>query len=121
MIIGTDFANSGGKTYFGFSSSYTQFLTQHFSRVSTHDLPKRETSTSERKTKDEKETIITEARTKIMDTDVLEALKKHESKNKGLLPEQIVIYRDGIGGPTFQEKALRIEVPAVTNAIGSYA
>lgn len=121
MIIGTDFANSGGKTYFGFSSSYTQFLTQHFSRVSIHDLPKRETSEKDRKTKDEKEMIITEARTKIMVTNVQEALKKHKEKNNGLLPEQIILYRDGIGGPTFQEKALRIEIPEVTNAISSYA
>jgi hypothetical protein len=113
MIVGTDFANSGGKTYFGFSSSYSQFLTQHYSTVRQHDLPRREEKTTERKSKDEKENIITEARTKIMVSNIIEALKKHEIKNKGLLPEQIVIYRDGLGGPTFQQKALAIEVPAV--------
>jgi hypothetical protein len=42
MIVGTNYANSGGKTYFGFSSSYTSSLTQHFSKVTTHDLPRRE-------------------------------------------------------------------------------
>ena len=42
MIVGTNYANNGGKTYFGFSSSYTSSLTQHFSKVTQHDLPKRE-------------------------------------------------------------------------------
>lgn len=34
---------------------------------------------------------------------ILEALKKHAEKNKGALPEQIIIYRDGIGGPGLAE------------------
>ena len=42
MIVGTNYANSGGKCYFGFSSSYSSALTQHYTKVSTHDLPKRE-------------------------------------------------------------------------------
>ena len=58
MIIGTDFANSKGKTYFGFSSTYTSALTQHYSVVRTHDLPKREAPGAPKKSQDEKATLI---------------------------------------------------------------
>ena len=77
MIIGTNYANSGGKCHFGFSSSYTSHLTQHFTKVTIHDLPKRETNEKERLSKEEKEIIISETRTKIMVDNILEALKKH--------------------------------------------
>lgn len=120
MIVGTNYANSGGKTYFGFSSSYTSSLTQHFTRVSIHDLPKRETDEKNRKTKDEKEQIITELRANIMAKNIQEALKKHQEMNKGALPEQIIVYRDGIGGPTFAEKCKKTEVEQVVQAVNAY-
>ena len=46
MVVGTNYANSGGKTYFGFSSSYTSSLTQHYTTVTAHDLPKKDSSRS---------------------------------------------------------------------------
>ena len=49
------------------------------------------------------------------------ALKKYESKNQGALPDQIIIYRDGIGGSSMMEKCLKTEVEQVTSAIISYA
>jgi hypothetical protein len=39
---------------------------------------------------------------------VIEAINLFH-KNNGVLPEQIVIYRDGVGGPTIQEKVEREE------------
>ena len=45
------------------------------------------------------------------------ALKKYESKNQGALPDQIIIYRDGIGGPTLMEKCFNTEVEMVISAI----
>ena len=36
-----------------------------------------------------------------MCTNIVDALKKHQSKNKGALPKQVIVYRDGIGGPLF--------------------
>jgi hypothetical protein len=33
-----------------------------------------------------------------------EALKNYQECNKGVLPEKIVMYRDGIGGPTLKVK-----------------
>ena len=66
MIVGTNSINSGGKTFFGFSSSYNSSLTQHYTTVTTHDLPKRETDIRYMLTKDNKDELITESRAKIM-------------------------------------------------------
>ena len=41
-----------------------------------------------------------------------EALKVYQNNNK-VLPEQIVIYRDGIGGPLLMQKAKEKEINAV--------
>lgn len=43
---------------------------------------------------------------------------KYSNKTKRL-PSQIAIYRDGVGGPSYQEKVIRFEEPAVTDAIKS--
>jgi predicted Zn-dependent protease with MMP-like domain len=67
-----------------------------------HDLPKRETNSKDRISKDEKEKIITEKRSELLSNFVAEALLNYSKANNGPLPEQIVIYRDGIGGPTLQ-------------------
>lgn len=32
-----------------------------------------------------------------------EALKNYQDENSGLLPDQIIVYRDVIGGPTLRE------------------
>ena len=44
------------------------------------------------------------------------ALVKYNAINKKL-PLQIAIYRDGVGGPSYQEKVIRVEVDAVNAAI----
>jgi hypothetical protein len=38
------------------------------------------------------------------------ALQAFKESNKGNLPEQIFMYRDGLGGPTLYEKAEAYEV-----------
>ena len=50
----------------GLSASYNAFLSQYYSKVATHDLPKREERKEERLSKDQKEVIVTEKRTKIL-------------------------------------------------------
>ena len=54
--------------------------------------------------------LITESRAKIMASNIYEALQKYQKKNKKALPEQIIIYRDGIGGPILEEKCLKTEL-----------
>lgn len=120
MIIGTDVVNGGGKTIFGFSASYSGYLTQYFSKILTHDLPKRESNKGVRASKDEKETDVTEKRTEIMIQLVKEALQRYNKLNQGALPEQVVIYRDGIGGPTLQQKCLEYEVPRIIETLSTF-
>ena len=55
-----------------------------------------------------------------MANNIQEALKKYQKKNNGALPEQIIIYRDGIGGPSLAEKCKQIEVKLVENAIYAF-
>ena len=54
---------------------------------------------------------------------MLEAIDTFTKKNKGSMPEQIIIFRDGIGGPTMAQKVLKTEGPGgqLTNAIKSFA
>lgn len=42
---------------------------------------------------------------------VTKALKNFMDKSGGCVPRQIVVYRDGVGGPTFQQKVLAFEGP----------
>lgn len=100
MVVGTDIVNTGGKTLLGLCASMTQHISQYYTRMEAHDLPGREKTKTERRTKDEKETIVTEKRSEIVCKFIRDALGNYQNANKGPLPEQIIIYRDGIGGPT---------------------
>lgn len=83
MVIGTNIVNSGGKSILGLCSSHNQLISQYYSKVALHDLPRRETNDKDRLSKDEKETIVTEKRTKIMQEFVIEALDQYQKSNNG--------------------------------------
>lgn len=86
MVIGTDIVNTGGKTILGLCASYTPYISQYYTKIATHDLPSKEKS-GPRKTKDEKEVIVTERRSQIMCNFINEALANYSKKNNGPLPE----------------------------------
>jgi len=52
-------------------------------------------------TKDEIEEDTCKGRTKILIQFIRDALDNWKDQNKGQVPKQIVIYRDGVGGPSF--------------------
>ena len=66
---------------------------------------------------DDRENLITEKRTEYVASFVLEALKKYQENNYGVLPEQILIYRDGCGGETMSQKIIKTEVPHVAHLL----
>ena len=74
-------------TLMGLSASYNANLSQYFSKIATHDLPRREERKEERKTKEEHAAIVTERRTELLQDFTVEALRKYQSMNNGLLPE----------------------------------
>ena len=104
MIVGTNLVNTSIKgrtvTLMGLSASYNSTLSQYYSNTVTHDLPRREDRKEERLTKDQKEVITTERRTKILQDFIVEALRNYQKMNNGALPDQVVVYRDSVGGPT---------------------
>jgi hypothetical protein len=60
--------------------------------------------------KDQQEDLITADRTKILEDFMRESFKVYTERNSGLQPGLIVMYRNGIGGPTLQEKVLSKEI-----------
>ena len=70
MIIGTNLVNTSIKgntvTLLGLCSSYNDSLSKCYTELAKHDLPKREERKEERLSKDQKEVIVTEKRTKIL-------------------------------------------------------
>ena len=50
-----------------------------------------------------------------------EALKNYQTSNKGNLPEQIIFYRDGCGGPTLLQKVLDMEVKYIVEYLEDFA
>ena len=68
-------------------------------------------------TKDQQEEIITVDRTGILIGFIKEALENYKAHNKGNLPEQIVMYRGGCGGPTLKAKVRALEVPRMREFI----
>lgn len=49
---------------------------------------------------------------------MVDALKVYKEEAK-TLPDKIMIYRDGVGGPTFETKLIKTEVNNVITAIRS--
>ena len=50
--------------------------------------------------------MLTVDRTKVLEDFMRESFKTYVERNQGQQPGLIVIYRNGIGGPTLQEKVL---------------
>jgi len=61
--------------------------------------------------------MITIDRFKIIQDFLQEAIREYSNHNKGQAPGFIVIYRDGVGGPTFAQKVLDKEIVEVQQAI----
>lgn len=114
MVCGVDVVNEGKKTILGFSASYSLHLTQFFSRTFIQD---RYPTATQGLSKDEQETYICDRRAGYMHDAVETAMDIYAKHNKGSMPTQIIIYRDGIGGPSYFEKAERTEIPAIKEAI----
>ena len=51
---------------------------------------------------------------------IKKSLEMYQKKNKSL-PNIIAIYRDGVGGPSYQEKVIRYEIEDVIKLIQGYS
>jgi len=52
-------------------------------------------------TKERQELEVTKERSKLLAKFIEEALENYSNQNKGQKPDQLVIYRDGVGGPSY--------------------
>lgn len=109
MTVGVDVVNQGRKSIIGLSASYSKYMTQHFTKVEYQELHKE--MIGKEWTKERQEIEVTKARQNILAKFIESALENYTQKNQGQRPDQIVIFRDGVGGPTYQTKCLEYELP----------
>lgn len=112
MIVGVDVCHAGRSSLVGLAASYTSHYTQHFSRVYPQELHKELIG-------EKRDAKIVEDRISIMSNFTEKALKNYEVYNKKL-PQRIIVYRDGVGGPAMQKLVLEVELGKMSEAINSY-
>ena len=110
MVVGTDVVNAGRNSLFGFVSTYNQHLSQHYSQVIEHEMFK---DLIKKEGKEKQELKLAESRAMIMGEQMVKALGESQKENNGRLSAQILIYRDGVGGPTMEPKVIENEIPFV--------
>ncbi|TNV84199.1 hypothetical protein FGO68_gene5845 [Halteria grandinella] len=116
MLIGVDVIMNGRNKLVGCCATVTPTLTQCITKLYNQHPP--EGFTQERKValgpqwKEELEEQITIDRTALIKEFVTEAMQQYQTNNKSL-PDQVVIYRDGMGGPTLTAKVCQYEVNVI--------
>jgi len=76
-------------------------MSQYFSKVVYQTLYKEEIK-KQKMTKDQQEDLIAGDRIQIVAEFLRLAIDNWRKKTGGTLPKQIVVYRDGVGGPTLE-------------------
>ena len=119
MIIGLDVVNMGRNCMIGMAASFNQGATKYFSKVFLQDLHRHNQNLS----KNEQDGLICRERSEQLKNFITQALENFANKNNGTLPKLIVIYRDGVGGPTFEPFVVQNEGPnsALHQAIKGFA
>mmetsp|Transcript_34434 Transcript_34434/g.25523 ORF Transcript_34434/g.25523 Transcript_34434/m.25523 type:complete len:183 (-) Transcript_34434:220-768(-) len=109
MVVGFDLALCKGEFVLAFTASYNRYLTKHYSTVIKQgkhaDILDAERE-DHRNKKDVQDEVIAKERTQIICHQMNLALQVYQEENKGNLPDEIFFYRDGVGGPTLEEKLL---------------
>lgn len=118
MFVGVNIVNEGRKSIVGMCASRTTTISQYYSKVMYHELHKDMIKTE---SKEAQERVVTEERTQILSDFIKEALSTFKQSTKGTLPEQIIIYRDGLGGPSMATKVEEYEVSRILAAIKGFA
>ena len=122
MLIGVDLIMSGSGKLIGMCATSNQHLTQCFTKLVKQKMAKREESDKDnypgKSLREIQEIKTSIERAEILKTFVYEAVGNF-NKNTKTLPEQIVIYRDGMGGPTMTAKVEKLEIKVITDMLES--
>eukprot|EP00347_Sterkiella_histriomuscorum_P023353 403334969 len=120
MIVGINIVNVGNQSKIGLCASMNQEISQFYTKVESHNNPQHVKNINKRLSQNEQETIIAKMRTETIGKFLLKSLSHYQKKNAGDLPDQIIIYRDGIGGLTFKRKLKRYEIEKVLKTISQF-
>ena len=120
MLVGIDVIMNGRNKLVGCCATITKSLTQCLTKlykqqppVFTEDERKELQGT---RLRDVQEDRITAARTEIIKEFINDAMKTYHQTNSAL-PEQIIIYRDGMGGPSMTTRVKEREVAEIQNLL----
>ena len=69
--------------------------------------------------KEQQDEMIVMDRSKYLQQFIIEAIQEYRNHNNGNAPGYIVVYRDGVGGPTFAGAIVDKEILEVQHAIQS--
>jgi len=101
MVIGVDVVNMGSSCYVGLAATYNEHLMQYYSEVVNQDLHRDKVGKSLSKL--EQDELVCSERLQILVQFFRKAFQNYVARNNGRQPQQIVVYRDGVGGPTFEK------------------
>jgi hypothetical protein len=118
IVVGVDLIHEGRNKILACTASYSPAITKYFSKIYIQEgvIPPKE----EIHKRDYIERKSTEIRAELLSQFLTEALNFYQKGFKGILPEKIVIYRDGIGGPTWKAKVLDYEVDYLIKHLQSF-
>ena len=120
MIIGVDLIMNGSSKLIGCCATSSNTLTQCYTRLYKQKMPRPSQADLDlypgKSRRDVQEILITLERANILKGFVNDAMGNYQKNTKGL-PEKIIIYRDGMGGPTLTAKVQEHEVKVITDLL----
>jgi hypothetical protein len=121
MIIGIDVIMNGANKLIGMCATSNGNLTKCFSRVVKQRLVRHEGPLPKGLTfRETQELKTTKDRAAIIEKFVYDAVDRYFKSMKAL-PKQVVIYRDGMGGPSLTALVEKLEVGVITNMLENTA
>lgn len=116
LVIGVSVVNTGKKSLIGLCATTNKEISKYYSQVEGHDFPDKKFHT----TRVEQIEVIARERARIVSKFVAKALEVYQKANKNM-PDQVFVYRDGVGGPLHNEMLQDIEIDQVIDTIKSYS
>ena len=120
MVIGVDLIMNGSSKLIGCCATSSQTLTQCYTRLYKQKMPRvdeaKKAEYPGKSLREVQELLTTFERADILKGFVNDAMGNYQ-KNTKSLPEKIIIYRDGMGGPTMTAKVQEHEVKVITDLL----